>query len=342
MSLCRFDVLHAVMSLGRFRAAPRQGHLERLKRVVGHLKKRPNGTLRFRSGIPNHEKTFGDKPVRYDWMESICGTPPEQIDERAPEPKGKVVRTTTFCDANLMHDAVTGRSASGILEMLNQTPIDWFCKRQSQVETATHGSEFMVARQATERLIDLRCTLRSFGAPLDGCSWLFGDNKSVVTSSTIPHSSLSKRWNALSYHKVRESIASGWLRFEHIPGTENPADILAKPLPWHMLKVFVEPLPLWKGDTADAPSGSENPEASDASPGLTLTRDSGDATDTNANPVVGAGSAGASIPIELSNNMCAVLCDDDGDGQTEEIRHDVDSGFAGQLIILCFAENALH
>ena len=66
---------------------------------------------------------------------------------------------------------------------------------------------------------------------------MFGDNKSVVMSSTIPHSTLGKRWNALSYHRVREAVAGGWVRFEHIPGTENPADILTKPLPWFSLKV---------------------------------------------------------------------------------------------------------
>ena len=96
---------------------------------------------------------------------------------------------------------------------------------------------------------------------------MFGDNKSVVTSSTIPHSTLGKRWNALSYHRVREAVAGGCVRFEHIPGTENPADILTKPLPWFSLKVFVEPLLLWKGDTVDSPLGTSNPEGSDAGPG---------------------------------------------------------------------------
>ena len=35
----RFDVCTAVMTLSRFRAAPRQGHLERAKRVFGCLSK---------------------------------------------------------------------------------------------------------------------------------------------------------------------------------------------------------------------------------------------------------------------------------------------------------------
>ena len=244
-------------------------------------------------------------------METVYGTPNEEIDPNAPTPKGKPVRLSSFADANLMHDTVTGRSASGILEFINQTPIDWFSKRQGQVETATYGSEFMVARQATERMIDLRYTLRSFGVPIDGPSWMFGDNKSVVTSSTIPHSTLGKRWNALSYHRVREAVAGGWLRFEHIPGTENPADILTKPLPWFTLKIFVEPLLLWKGDTLETPSGNVNPEGSDANPGSvpseSVSHERG-SRDRNGHDD-GNGQAGFQVPAVLYGNQYAVLYD---------------------------------
>ena len=78
-------------------------------------------------------------------METVCGSPQEEIDPKAPPPKGKPVRLSSFFDANLMHNVATGRSASGILEFINQTPIDWFSKQQGQVETATYCSEFMVA-----------------------------------------------------------------------------------------------------------------------------------------------------------------------------------------------------
>jgi hypothetical protein len=210
----------------------------------------------------------------------------------------------------------------------------WSRQLIGQVETATYGSEFMVARQAVERIIDLRYTLRSFGVPLDGEAWLFGDNKSVVTSSTIPHSSLGKRWNALSYHKVREAVAGGWLRFEHIAGTENPADILTKPLAWHMMRVFVEPLLMWKGDTLDAPSGSPNPEGSNAaetpitspSPGLPESNPGnprGVSTDpgTNANSgqssIVRAGNPGAHVVSGvLWNNQYAALADEEDNALT--------------------------
>ena len=112
------------MSLGQFRAAPREGHLERLKRVIGHVRKRLHCAIRFRTGIPNYEEQFGDDPVRYDWMETVYGSPQEEIDPKAPPPKGKPVRLSSFFDANLMHDVATGRSASDILEFINQTPIE--------------------------------------------------------------------------------------------------------------------------------------------------------------------------------------------------------------------------
>ena len=163
----------------------------------------------------------------------------------------------------------------------------------------------MVAQQATESMIDLQCTLRSFGVPLDGPSWMFGDNKSVITSGAIPHLTLGKRWNALSYHHVREAVAGGWVRFEHIPGTENPADVLTKPLPWFSLKIFVKLLLPWKGDTVDTPLGTSdtNPEGSDAGSDLRVPHEL---------PSHGRDSAqvgGHAIPAILHGNQCTALYD---------------------------------
>jgi hypothetical protein len=131
------------------------------------------------------------------------------------------MRTTTYQDANLYHDLVTGRAMSGIIHFVNQTPVVSFCKRQETVETATYGSEFMVARQATQKITDLQYTLRIMGIPLDGPSWMFGDNASLNTSSTIHHSTLNNRHNALSYHCVRKRIASKIYTFSIVLGIKS-------------------------------------------------------------------------------------------------------------------------
>jgi hypothetical protein len=107
----------------------------------------------------------------------------------------------------------------------------------------------MVARQAAEQVMDLRYTLRMMGIPIDGPSWCFGDNQSVIVSSTIPQSMLNKRHNALSYHRVRECIANETIYFMHIDGKTNPSDVLTKFLGWSQFWPLIQPLLFWKGET---------------------------------------------------------------------------------------------
>ena len=46
VTLGRFDILAHVMSISRFRLAPRIGHLEPLKRILGYLSKTKHYTIK--------------------------------------------------------------------------------------------------------------------------------------------------------------------------------------------------------------------------------------------------------------------------------------------------------
>jgi hypothetical protein len=104
-------------------------------------------------------------------------------------PKVKAMCLTTYQDANPYQELVTERSMSGILHFVNQTPISWFSINHKTVETTTYGFEFVVERQARNQIIALH-TIFMIGIPLDGPTWMFGDNASVITSSTIPNTSI--------------------------------------------------------------------------------------------------------------------------------------------------------
>ena len=93
---------------------------------------------------------------------------------------------------------------------------------------------------------------------------MFGDNQSVVTSSTLPHSALNKRHNALSCHRVREAIAAKVIKFFHIPGSENPADALSKHCGWPQMWPLIQPLLFWKGAPSDAQTGGECQDSNSA------------------------------------------------------------------------------
>jgi len=255
VSLGRLDITTAVMTMSSFRSLPRKGHLERAKRIVSYLYRFKYSKIRFRT----HEPDFSDIVIPdYDWSTSTYGTVKEVIPHDVPIPLGKPVVTVSYIDANLLHCLNTGRSVTGILHFLNGTPIEWYSKKMATVETATYGAEFVSARTCVEQLVDLRTTLRYLGVPLRDKSYLFGDNESVVNSATQPHAKLHKRHNALSFHRVREAIASGHYVFTHIPGENNPADILSKHWGygqvWHMLKTLL----MVGGETINEPGKTDN------------------------------------------------------------------------------------
>jgi hypothetical protein len=125
----------------------------------------------------------------------------EELPVNAPKPLGKPVVMTTYVDANLYHDMMTGRSVSAVLNSFNQTPIEWFSKKQATVETATYGSEFVTAKLAIQQIIGLRIYLQYLGVAIKGWSCLFGDNGSIVTGGSVPHSPLKKQHHALSYQR---------------------------------------------------------------------------------------------------------------------------------------------
>ena len=66
-------------------------------------------------------------------------------------------------------------------------------------------------------------------------AYIFGDNKSAVMSSTIPQSILGKRHNMLSYHRVREALATKILEFHWCSSDQNRSDILSNH--WEHAKV---------------------------------------------------------------------------------------------------------
>ena len=128
-----------------------------MKRLFGYLAKTKQYAIRYRTEEPDY---YHLSKLNYEWTRTVYGNVREKIPKDMPKPLGKRVITTTYLDAILLHDIVTGKPVTAILHFVNITPTDWFLKRQVTVETATYGSEFVAAKTATEQIMDLRNTLR--------------------------------------------------------------------------------------------------------------------------------------------------------------------------------------
>ena len=87
----------AVSTMGSFRIEPKQGHLERLTRIFGHLKNYKDLSVKFRTD----ELDYGEyKEQKYDWY-YVYQDLKEQVPKDMPLPKGKRVIMSSFVDASL-------------------------------------------------------------------------------------------------------------------------------------------------------------------------------------------------------------------------------------------------
>ena len=127
---------------------------------------------------------------------------------------------------------MTRRSITGLLGYVGRTPVLWISRRQGAIATSTYSAEFMALRTATEEAISLRYMLQCLGVPIpnDGSSptRIFGDNLSVIQNARNPHSCLSKKHVALSFHCVREGIAAGVTSPFWFKGKFKQSDIITK------------------------------------------------------------------------------------------------------------------
>ena len=89
----------------------------------------------------------------------------------------------------------------------------------------------MALRIAIEMNDALCISLCMLGIPLDGPTNRFCDNELVVKNASIPESRLSKKHNAIAYHKVWKSCACNSIHICHEPGKRNLSDVLTKFLP---------------------------------------------------------------------------------------------------------------
>ena len=146
-----------------------------------------------------------------------------------------------YVDADHARNKVTRRSVTGIVLLVNNTPLVWVSKRQKTVETSTYGSELVAARIAIDLIIEMRYKFRMLGIKLEDKTMLVGDNMSVVLNTTIPSSSLKKKHLACSYHRIREAIAGGFVVYGYIPSEANLADVGTKPLGTFAFHRLIDP-----------------------------------------------------------------------------------------------------
>jgi hypothetical protein len=116
-------MIHSAMN--RFNLLPREDH-KAVKRILSYLKTFPKGRVIIETSYPDHSMYAIED--HSNWMEFYLDASKE-IPKVLPPEKGKRVRMTVYVDADHAHDLVTRISITGILVLVNKTPIRSVSKR---------------------------------------------------------------------------------------------------------------------------------------------------------------------------------------------------------------------
>ena len=134
ITIGRYDILTHVKSMSRFRLAPKIGHLERMKKLYGYLAKTKHFAIRYRTKEPDYSHL---PKQEYEWIRTVYRNVKEEIPKDIPKPLGKRVITTTFLDANLLHEIVTGKVSHSCISLCHHHPNRLVFKETSHCGNST-------------------------------------------------------------------------------------------------------------------------------------------------------------------------------------------------------------
>ena len=229
VELGRVDICVEVSLMSSQMALPRRGHLDQLFHLFSYLKNHHNSEMVFDPSEPTIDKSQFE---REDWSSTVYGSDlTEDLPPHMPEARGQGFVISAYVDSDHAGDSLTRKSRTGFLVFVNCALVYWLSKKQTGIETSSFGSEFMAMKQCTEYIRGLKYKLRMMGIACEGPAYVYGDNQSVLSNTTMPHSVLKKKSNSIAYHFVREGTAKDEWRTTYVNTSSNPADLLTKPLP---------------------------------------------------------------------------------------------------------------
>lgn len=146
------------------------------------------------------------------------------------ERSGKRSVLVGYSDSSHNVDPDDGRSTTGHVFYYGSSPITWCSQKQDTVALSSCEAEFMAGTEAARQGIWLQDLLHEiFGAPCEK-TIIRIDNRSAIALTKNPVFHGRSKHIHTRYHFIRECVEKGLMEVEHIPGSQQKADILTKAL----------------------------------------------------------------------------------------------------------------
>jgi hypothetical protein len=188
VELGHIDIITEVSMLSTFQCIPREVHLDAVYHLFAYLSLHHNVRVVFDPTYPDIDiRAF----IKTDWK-PMYGDVKEVIPPKAPVTRGKAIDLRLFVDSDHIGEHFTRCSSTGFVIFLSMAPIVWFSKRTPTVESSVFGAEFVVMKNGIETTLGLCYKLGIMEVTIDGSTYVYGNNMSVVHNTQRPVSVLKK------------------------------------------------------------------------------------------------------------------------------------------------------
>ena len=141
----------------------------------------------------------------------------------------KTLQLDGYADADWGSNLIDRKSTTGYIFMMNGGPISWTSRKQSTVALSTMEAEYMALSDAARELVAHLTFFQTISIELP-LPILYTDNEAAESiAKREPEYQRSKHID-IRYHFLRDHYEKETFNIQHIPGTEQIADILTKPL----------------------------------------------------------------------------------------------------------------
>jgi hypothetical protein len=125
---------------------------------------------------------------------------------------------------------VPRKSVTGMITLLNGSPISWISKQQPIIATSTQMAEYIAGFEGGKEAYWLANLLRSLGYWDNRAIPLHIDNQAAIQLCRNPVLHKATKHIDVVYHKLREWAATKVIDLSYCASSEQRADMLTKPL----------------------------------------------------------------------------------------------------------------
>ena len=186
------DSKQAIGMVARFQAAPKESHVQAVKRIFRYLK----GTIDIGLWYPS-KNTFSLKAYSDAYWDGC-------VDDR--------------------------KRTSGGSFFLGESLISWISKKQNSISLSTTEAEYITVAECCTQVEWMKQTLQDIKVVFEEPTIIHCDNTSAISLSKNPVQHSKAKHIPVKYHYLREQAASKNIRLEYISTQEQVAYIFTKPL----------------------------------------------------------------------------------------------------------------